>query len=90
VYGLPASNSKTPLIEHLDKHITRLIGATVGPALILDLIPSLKYVPAWMAKWKRDGIAWHEQETRIFEGLVNDVSNKMVSIRLSLFLYEAR
>jgi hypothetical protein len=79
---MPASKSKTPLIEHLDKHVARLVGATIGPALILDLIPALKYIPGWMAKWKRESIAWHEQETRIFEGLVTDVANKMVSTSL--------
>jgi hypothetical protein len=75
---MPASNSKSSLIEHLDNHIKHLIQATVGPALILDLIPALKYIPAWMAKWKREGIAWHEQETRLFEGLVADAAEKAV------------
>jgi len=48
---------------------------------MVDLFPVMNYLPAWMAKWKRDALEWHERESKMFEGFYTDVNKKMVSIR---------
>jgi len=47
---------------------------------MVDLFPVMNYLPAWMAKWKRDALEWHERESKMFEGFYTDVNKKMVSI----------
>ncbi|KAI0088580.1 cytochrome P450 [Irpex rosettiformis] len=37
----------------------------------------MKYLPTWLAKWKREGLAWHERETRMFEGFNTEIAEKM-------------
>ena len=48
-----------------------------------DFFPFMKYFPNWIAKWKRDGLAWHKAETEMFEGFNAGVAQKLVSGRLN-------
>ena len=51
----------------------------------------MKYFPNWIAKWKRDGLAWHKAETEMFEGFNAGVAQKLVSSllnRLVPFIHE--
>lgn len=41
----------------------------------------MKSFPTWLAKWKRDGLEWHRQETEMFEKLKAEVGEKKVCYR---------
>ncbi|KAF9557275.1 cytochrome P450 [Agrocybe pediades] len=74
VYGWkPISSKDEPLIKRIHAHTARIAAAVVPGAFLVDIIPILKYAPTWMAKWKREGLEWHQQETDMFEGFNKDV-----------------
>jgi hypothetical protein len=70
---------ETPIIKRLHAHTARIASAVVPGAFLVDYIPAMKFLPTWMAKWKRDGLEWHEKETEMFEGFNADVAEKVVS-----------
>ncbi|KAI0700095.1 cytochrome P450 [Cytidiella melzeri] len=79
VYGWPPIGPDEPIVGRLVGHIAHLSGAVLPGAFLVDLIPIMKLIPAWLAKWKREGIAWHDEETRLFQGLNDDVAKKMAA-----------
>ncbi|KAI0700081.1 cytochrome P450 [Cytidiella melzeri] len=79
VYGWPSISTDEPIVKRLVDHVGYLSPAVLPGAFFVDLIPAMKYLPTWLAKWKREGLAWHDQETRMFEGLNADVAKKMAS-----------
>ncbi|KAI0700086.1 cytochrome P450 [Cytidiella melzeri] len=79
MYGWPTFGSEGPIIQRLHSHTARIASAVVPGAFLVDLIPIMKYIPTWMAKWKRDGLAWHQEETEMFEGFNAGVAEKMNS-----------
>ncbi len=54
---------------------------------MVDTIPITNYLPSFLAKWKREGMAWHEKENSFFEGHRDDVKRKMVD-PISTCLYQ--
>lgn len=57
----------------------RLVRAALPGAYLVEIFPSMRYLPTWMAKWKADGLKWHEQDTLMFEGLMDEVRQRWVS-----------
>lgn len=58
--------------------VTRITSVGTPGASLVDFFPVLKHVPTWMAKWKREGLAWHEAESEIFKGFNAGVAAIMV------------
>ncbi|KAF4621791.1 hypothetical protein D9613_012201 [Agrocybe pediades] len=65
-----------PIVHRIDAVSARLSEAAAPGAYIVEFFHFLKHVPAWMAKWKREGMEWHEQETELFKSLNKDVEMK--------------
>ena len=67
VYGWPALDpEKNALdIQHISGFAHRIAEAGLPGAFLVDVFPAMKYLPAWMAKWKREGIRWHDEMTKI-------------------------
>ncbi|KAI0792973.1 cytochrome P450 [Irpex lacteus] len=40
--------------------------------LLCGFLPRMKYIPAWLAPWKRQGLARYEEETRYYKHLFED------------------
>ena len=83
VYGWPTFGSEGAIIKRLHAHTARIASAVVPGAFLVDFFPFMKYFPDWIAKWKRDGLAWHKAETEMFEGFNAGVAQKLVSGRLN-------
>ena len=47
-------------------------------AFFVDIFPVMNLLPPWLAKWKRDGMKWHENETDMFLKLNEEVKEKKV------------
>ncbi|KAG5734861.1 Steroid 17-alpha-hydroxylase/17,20 lyase [Termitomyces sp. T112] len=60
-------------------HTARLSNACIPGTSMVDLFPTLNYLPPWMAKWKRDALVWHQHESEMFEGFHAGVAEEMVS-----------
>ena len=59
--------------------VTRILSAGVPGAFLVDFFPIMKYIPSWMARWKREGLAWHEEQSKVFEDLYSNSAAKFVS-----------
>lgn len=80
VYGwLPIDTSADALVERINKLMERIIYACMPGAYLVEIFPSMLYLPEWSAKWKREGRAWFRKDTEMFEGFFDDVKMKLVS-----------
>ena len=54
-YGYPVQPGKDPLVDLVDTAVSQFGQGTDPGAFLVDVIPTLKYVPAWFpgAGWKR-------------------------------------
>ena len=54
-YGYPVQPGKDPLVDLVDTAVSQFGQGTDPGAFLVDVIPVLKYVPAWFpgAGWKR-------------------------------------
>ena len=81
VYGWPrmsTSSEDMALVKRIHAHVEHISDAAIPGKFLVDVFPVLKYLPAWMAKWKRDGEAWFENESRMFAKFTASVRDKMV------------
>ena len=81
VYGWPrmtTSPEDMALVKRIHAHVEHISDAAIPGKFLVDVFPVLKYLPAWMAKWKRDGEAWFENESKMFAKFTASVRDKMV------------
>ena len=81
MYGWPRIGDKDkPVIQRIHAHTARIASAVVPGRFLVDIFPVMKHFPTWIAKWKRDGLAWHAAETEMFQGFNQGVSERMVRL----------
>ncbi|PPQ74466.1 hypothetical protein CVT26_001103 [Gymnopilus dilepis] len=79
VYGRPPiKSSNHPIIKRMRAYVSKVAASVVPGAHLVDIIPALNCLPASMAKWKREGVKWHEEESERIEALTQEVESKMV------------
>jgi len=77
VYGWPRiTQSNEHIVTRIHAHTARIAGAVVPGAFLVELIPVLKHLPSWLFKSKREGLEWHERETKMFEEFNAEVEEK--------------
>ncbi|KAJ7610296.1 cytochrome P450 [Mycena polygramma] len=80
VYAWPRKRSRDmTIINRIHAHTARIARAVVPGAFLVEVFPWMKWLPSWIAKWKRDGLKWHEEETKMFELLNGKVAEKMAT-----------
>ncbi|KAJ7834053.1 cytochrome P450, partial [Mycena olivaceomarginata] len=80
VYAWPRAQSRDmAVINRIHAHTARIAGAVVPGAFLVEIFPWMNWFPSWMATWKRDGLEWHEQETKMFERLNGGVAKEMAT-----------
>ncbi|TFK80623.1 cytochrome P450 [Polyporus arcularius HHB13444] len=78
VYGWPRIGAKDkPIVERINAHVARIGSAVVPGRYLVDIFPAMEHLPTWMAKWKREGLEWHERETEMFEEFNEGVGDRM-------------
>jgi hypothetical protein len=84
VYGWPAIGLGSPLdlVEHIHNHGDVLARAALPGAHLVDLIPIMKYLPTWIAPWKRRGQESYSRETALFESFITDIAAEMVNTNI--------
>ena len=50
-------------------------------AHLVEFFTWMRYLPEWMAKWKREAMKWYKHDSAFFVGLYNDVRKRVVCIR---------
>lgn len=58
--------------------VARITTAAAPGAFLVDFFPIMKYLPSWIARWKREGLAWYEEQSRVFEGLSRSAATHKV------------
>ena len=75
----PVTSIDDPLIVRIMQHMHRNVeGGQPGQHLV-EAFPILRWVPSFMAKWKRDAIYWCQEDTRFFEELLSYTQRAIVS-----------
>ena len=78
-YGFnPDSSSLGGVIALLRAFTDQITAALLPGAYLVEFLPWMLYLPAWMAKWKRDGIRAFHDADRLFESLLRDVEQRTV------------
>ena len=81
VYGWPRISGKDkPVVDRIHAHTARIASAVVPGRYLVDILPIMKHLPTSIAKWKREGLQWHEAETKMFEEFNQGVSDRMVRV----------
>ncbi|KAJ7446023.1 cytochrome P450 [Mycena galericulata] len=74
VYNLPSIPSNDdPLVTRINEHMHRTVDAGQPGNYLVEIFPVMKLFPSWMAKWKRDALHWHAEDTKMFEELLDFV-----------------
>ncbi len=84
VYGWPSLDaSGDPLVTRIKDFMDRVLTSSFPGAFLVDIFPSMLYIPTWLASWKRRGLKWHQEDTEFFETFLVDAREKMVTCALS-------
>lgn len=85
VYGWPPLEPSSPVINHVKDFLAYISSAMLPGNRLVDAFPVLKYIPASMARWKREAMQWFEHQHNTFSGFRRGVEEKMVmSVNLLL------
>ena len=87
VYGWPSMEAKSQddaLVARINDLAHRIVHAALPGAYLVEIFPVMKYLPTWMAKWKREGLEWYAKDTAMFEGFMDIVRNQVVGELLKL------
>ncbi|TCD70730.1 hypothetical protein EIP91_002106 [Steccherinum ochraceum] len=76
-YGWPRIDDDSAVI------VSEILGVASGfthaslpGSSVVDIFPILNHLPSWIFKEKRDALLWHEQKSRMFEELLDDVERR--------------
>lgn len=87
IYGWdPIEPEDDPLVERVNALTHRVVRAALPGAYLVEVFPIMKYLPSWMAKWKREGLEWFMKDSRLFEGFLADVEERMVRFSIDLLV----
>ena len=79
VYDLPQGGCATDaVITAIREYTDRLAHAATPGAHIVEIFPLLRYLPAFIAKWKRDAQAFFIKDSEMFLSLYQDCNNDQV------------
>ncbi|KAJ3859432.1 cytochrome P450 [Lentinula novae-zelandiae] len=77
-YGwLRSTKEHAPLVKRIHAHTARLANSCIPGSSMVDIFPIINNIPGWMAKWKRDALAWHQHESEMFESFNADVEQRI-------------
>lgn len=79
VYGwLPIDASADAFVKRIEQLMNRITYACLPGTYLVEFFPWMLKLPDWAASWKREGLKWFREDTRLLEGLMDEVEVKMV------------
>ncbi|KAF8888380.1 cytochrome P450 [Gymnopilus junonius] len=73
-YGQSAKKADgLAVLPSINQFVDRLVKAAMPGQYLADLVPGMKYLPSWMARWKRDAELHYRQDTAMFGKLYRGV-----------------
>ncbi|KAI0088573.1 cytochrome P450 [Irpex rosettiformis] len=67
VYGWPPLEANSPALKVAFELSERISSSIVPGAFLVDIFPLMKFLPAWMARWKREGMTFHDKMSAVLE-----------------------
>ena len=83
----PIESKDDPLVTRINDLMHRLVRAALPGAYFVEIFPWMKYLPSWMAKWKREGLEWFRKDSMMFEGFYAGVQETMASVVSIMFYF---
>ncbi|KAI0088551.1 cytochrome P450 [Irpex rosettiformis] len=77
VYNWPPLEAHSPVIKQMRDFMARFTDAAMPGTFLVDFFPFMRIFPSWMARWKREGLAWNQAQSELFGGSKNGVLEKM-------------
>ncbi|THU98256.1 cytochrome P450 [Dendrothele bispora CBS 962.96] len=79
VYNLPTLEAANdPAIQRINEFVLRITQATFPGTYLVEYFPWLKYLPAFISKWKSDAQMWYRRDTELFRSLYDGVRDRMI------------
>ncbi|KAJ7108038.1 cytochrome P450 [Mycena crocata] len=78
VYDMPALLSEDDKnIKLINDFVERLVQAAYPGTYFVEYFTWMRYLPPWIAKWKRVALDQHRLDSAMFEGLFNEVRDRV-------------
>ncbi|KII83621.1 hypothetical protein PLICRDRAFT_119208 [Plicaturopsis crispa FD-325 SS-3] len=78
IYGADTMRRATdPAIKQISAFMARALRAAQPGAYLVELFTWMKYMPTWLAKWKRDALEHYNSDSKVFESLFDGVAEKI-------------
>ncbi|KAF7355868.1 Cytochrome P450 [Mycena venus] len=78
VYDTPALLSEEdPKITRVNNFAERLVSAAYPGAYLVEYFTWMRYLPSWIAKWKRDVLEQYKIDDAMFRELFNEVGDRL-------------
>jgi hypothetical protein len=78
----PLVSEHDPKITLINDFVERLVRAAYPGAFFVEYFTWMRYLPTWLAKWKRDALEQHRVDNAMFQGLFAEVGRRVVRISL--------
>jgi len=80
-YGINVKDSDDLYVLNAEEALNGIVEAGIPGSFLVDLIPTLKYVPAWFpgAGFKRKASHWSKVNTEVVEKPFQFVSEQMIT-----------
>lgn len=84
-YGIHVAEAGDEYVSLADQALAGISLSGNFGTFIVDYLPILKYIPAWVpgAKFKREGLKWRRISSRLFNYAFDSVKQKLVGDGLS-------
>ncbi|THH03981.1 hypothetical protein EW146_g10300 [Bondarzewia mesenterica] len=73
----PIASENDPSIKNVNDFVARVARAGLPGAHLVEFFPWMIYIPRSLAKWKREAQDWHVNDSRMLEGLFNEVRDRV-------------
>ncbi|KAJ6460518.1 cytochrome P450 [Mycena sanguinolenta] len=73
----PILSEEDPKITRVNDFTDRLARAGYPGAYLVEYFTWMRYLPSWVAKWKRDVLERHRIDDAMFRGLFNEVRDRV-------------
>ncbi|KIY64170.1 cytochrome P450 [Cylindrobasidium torrendii FP15055 ss-10] len=73
----PLTSGTSEAVRNVGELMIRLTRSAMPGAHLVEIFPWLRYVPASLAKWKRDALYWFQHDTEMLEGLFLEVRKRV-------------
>lgn len=82
--GKPLATKDDPTVRKINDLMHRVVQAALPGRFLVEIIPWMRYLPDWMAKWKKEGKEWFQKDSTMFKTFLGDVRTQVVSRSLRL------